>query len=79
MSNQKAPAVTPWFGPDVKPARRGAYRVQDHGMRCHCCWIELYWTGKEWRSTLLTPGYFRTHFFTGHLRRWRGLAQEAKP
>lgn len=69
-------ALTPWFPASVSPVRAGMYRAQDTAMNCRCCWIELYWTGSEWRSDLLSPGYWRTHFFTSQLRRWRGRIKE---
>lgn len=66
--------LTPWFDPDIRPARPGMYRAQDTTMGCDCCWIDLYWTGSEWRSDHNSPGYWRTHFSLSHLRRWRGAA-----
>lgn len=73
-----ADKLTPWFPPHIKPVRVGLYRAQDTTMRCNCCHIYLHWDGEEWHSDMLTPGRFRTYFFKGHLRRWRGLSQPTK-
>ena len=70
------PRLTPWFPGTAKPARVGLYRAQDTTMNCGCCWFDLMWTGYEWRSELLTPGRWSTHYFAqAHLKRWRGLVE----
>lgn len=69
------PRLTPWFLSATKPARVGMYRVQDHTMRCGCCWFDAHWNGREWHTDLLTQGAFSTLLFDSQVKRWRGLAQ----
>lgn len=71
-------SLTPWFPAAARPTRNGRYQAQDIGMNCSCCWIELEWRNGEWFSDLCERGRFNTHFFTSNLKRWRGLASQAK-
>lgn len=71
--------LSPWLRPSHRPVREGRYRAQDTTMNCNCCWIELEWRDGQWFSDLLTPGHYRTHFWLGNLKRWRGLAEKPIP
>jgi hypothetical protein len=75
MERRVRPRLTPWFPWSVRPVRAGMYRVQDHTMRCGCCWSDAHWDGKEWHSDLFTPGVYRTMIFDSQMKRWRGLAE----
>ncbi len=71
------PRLTPWFPHPKKPARAGMYRVQDHTMRCGCCWFDAHWNGREWHTDLLAKGAFSTLLFDSQVKRWRGLDRAA--
>lgn len=69
--------LSPWFQGTTNPVRRGVYRVQDHSMRCRCCYLELEWNGEDWHARLEGRG-FNLLFFKSNVRRWRGLGEAPK-
>jgi hypothetical protein len=70
--------MTPWFPPEVKPARKGVY--ERLGVYINCPGYSL-WDGQRWRFTMDTPdgamGYAR-YETTFPDQPWRGLAEQPK-
>ncbi len=58
-----------WIKGDTPP-KPGMYRIQDHSVRCNCCWMEARFNGKIWLTNLHCPKDIFMMQMNSEVTRW---------